>query len=69
MCNIIQFLIFLLYDKGLSVIQQRYDPKTKYTLRTDIDKVYVDDIYLNKNFFDLYSDKSNEKKEYTQQLY
>jgi hypothetical protein len=36
--------------KGLAVIQQRYDPKTKYTWWTDIDPWLRDDLYLNKGF-------------------
>lgn len=56
--------LYLAYNKGLAVIQQRYDPNTKHTWWTDIDKIYVDDIYLNNkfnNFFELYAKEPNEK--------
>ena len=42
--------IFKIGDKGLSVIQQRYNPKTKTTCWGEIDPWLTDDIYLHPNF-------------------
>lgn len=42
-------------DKGLAVIQQRFNPRTKQTWWTDLDPWLIDDLYLNfgfKDFFD-----------------
>ena len=36
--------------KGIAVIQQRYDPKTKHTWWGVIDKWLASDIYINNNF-------------------
>ena len=48
-------MLYQIDKKGLSVIQQRYDPKTKYTWWTEIDPWITDDLYLHpkfKEFFD-----------------
>jgi hypothetical protein len=37
-------------DKGIAVIQQRYDEETKNTWWGEIDPWLTDDIYLHKNF-------------------
>lgn len=37
-------------DRGLAVIQQRYDPETKATFWTDIDPWLADAIYLHPSF-------------------
>ena len=37
-------------EKGLAVIQQRFDPKTKTTRWTEIDPWLVDQLYLNQRF-------------------
>ena len=45
-------------NKGLAVIQQRYDQKRKYTWWADIDSWLVDALYLNGKFkmvFDAYA--------------
>lgn len=42
--------LFEIYDKGLAVIQQRYDPITKTTYWTEIDEWLTDGLYLNLNF-------------------
>ena len=47
--------LYLIKNKGLAVIQQRFDPKTKSTMWTDLDPWLIDEIYLNtgfKQFFD-----------------
>jgi len=48
--------LFKIKDKGLAVIQQRYDPKTKCTFWTEIDSWLTDNLYLHpkfKEFFDI----------------
>ena len=50
--------LYTIKDKGLAVIQQRYDKSTKMTWWTNIDEWIVDVLYLNenfKNYFDKYS--------------
>ncbi|MGM9968862.1 MAG: hypothetical protein ACI35S_00530 [Anaeroplasma sp.] len=42
--------LYKINDIGLSVIQQRFDQKTKTTYWTEIDPWLIDDIYLNSNF-------------------
>lgn len=47
--------LYTIGDKGLAVIQQRFDVKTKQTKWTEIDPWLTDAIYLNtkfKRFFD-----------------
>ena len=47
--------LFKIGDKGLSVIQQRYDRTTKHTWWTEIDAWVANDLYLHpkfKEFFD-----------------
>lgn len=58
-CNHPVYSVCTLYkigDKGLAVIQQRYDKRTKTTSWTDIDPWLTDELYINtrfKDFFDL----------------
>lgn len=52
--------LYTIGDRGLAVIQQRYEMKTKYTYWTEIDPWLVDEIYLRagfKEFFDARSGK------------
>lgn len=42
--------LFKIGDRGLAVIQQRFDPKTKSTYWTEIDPWLTDTIYLHPNF-------------------
>ena len=42
--------LYLIEDKGLAVIQQRYDPETKQTYWTEIDPWLQDEIYLSEGF-------------------
>ncbi len=48
--------LFTIRDKGLAVIQQRYNLKSKSTYWTEIDPWLTDDIYLNPRFL-LYFNK------------
>ena len=42
--------LYKIGEKGLCVIQQRYNPKTKYTWWANIDQWLVDEIYMNRKF-------------------
>lgn len=42
--------LFRIGDKGLAVIQQRYDDETKQTWWGELDEWLTDDIYLHPNF-------------------
>ena len=47
--------LFEIDEKGLAVIQQRFDPKTKSTSWTEVDAYLTDVLYLHpkfKEFFD-----------------
>lgn len=55
--------LYKLDDKGLAVIQQRYDQETKHTYWTEIDPWLIDPIYVNPKyiqFFKKYSDISHD---------
>lgn len=52
--------LYTIGDKGLAVIQQRFDSETKHTWWTEIDPWLTDPIYLHskfKEFFDKRADK------------
>lgn len=52
--------LFKIGDKGLAIIQQRYDSQTKKTWWGEIDPWLTDDLYLHprfKKFFDERADK------------
>ena len=57
-CNHSVYNVCTLYkirNKGLAVIQQRYDPETKHTWWGEIDPWLIDELYLHpsfKSFFD-----------------
>ena len=51
--------LFKINDKGLAVIQQRYDPSNKTTWWTEIDDHLVDDIYLSEKFIDYFNKKAD----------
>lgn len=55
--------LFTMNNKGLAVIQQRYDPKTKHTWWADIDPWLTDDIYLHPKFKEFFDDRSGEGKD------
>ena len=50
--------LFKIGDKGLAVIQQRFDPETKETRWTEIDPWLTDAIYLHPNFKSLFEKHS-----------
>ena len=52
--------LYKLGEKGLCVIQQRYNPKTKYTWWANIDPWLIDEIYMNKNFKMIFEEYAKE---------
>lgn len=42
--------LYLIGEKGLAVVQQRFNVKTKSTFWTDIDPWLIDVLYLHENF-------------------
>ena len=52
--------LFKIDERGLAVVQQRYDPKTKKTWWSEIDPWLTDELYLHvrfKEFFDMRAGK------------
>lgn len=52
--------LFLIENKGLAVIQQRYDKDTKSTQWGEIDPWLTDVLYLHPNFKKFFDDRSGE---------
>lgn len=52
--------LYLMGDKGLAVIQQRYDESTKRTWWTEIDPWLTDLLYLHPKFKAFFDDRSGE---------
>lgn len=52
--------LFKVGNKGLAVIQQRHDYRTKQTWWGEIDPWLTDDIYLNENFIGFFDERSGE---------
>lgn len=42
--------LYTIKDKGLAVIQQRFDPETKTTYWSEIDLALQDELFLHPNF-------------------
>lgn len=52
--------LFQIADKGLAVIQQRFDPETKKTWWGEVDPWLTDDLYLHPRFKKFFDDRSGE---------
>jgi hypothetical protein len=52
--------LYEIENKGLSVIQQRYDSKTKTTKWTEIDPWLTDELYLHAKFKEFFDERSGE---------
>lgn len=50
--------LFRIKDKGLAVIQQRYDPSTKQTWWGEIDPWLPNDLYLNEKFKQFFDERA-----------
>lgn len=51
--------LYKIGDKGLAVIQQRFDPTTKETRWTEIDPWLTDAIYLNPGFIKFFNERAS----------
>lgn len=51
--------LFKIDNKGLAVIQQRYDPSTKTTYWSEIDPWLTDDLYLHTSFEKFFDDRAD----------
>lgn len=52
--------LYLMDNKGLAVIQQRYDNETKHTYWTEIDPWMTDPLYLHPRFKEYFNKRSGE---------
>ena len=52
--------LYKIGDKGLAVIQQRFDRRGKSTYWSEIDPWLTDEIYLHPKFKQLFDDRSGE---------
>lgn len=50
--------LFKISDRGLSIIQQRYDPDTKTTWWSEIDPWMTDVLYLHPKFKEFFDERS-----------
>lgn len=50
--------LFTIEDKGLAIIQQRYNPHTKKTWWGELDPWLTDDLYLHTNFKSFFDDRA-----------
>lgn len=55
--------LYKIGNKGLAVIQQRYNPNTKTTIWTAIDPWLTDVLYLHEKFKEFFDDRSDECKD------
>lgn len=58
--------LFKIGNRGLAVIQQRYDKNTKHTWWGEVDPWLTDNLYLHKGFKDYFNSRA---KECTNELY
>ena len=52
--------LFKINDKGLAVIQQRYNPGDKSTYWGDIDPWLIDELYLHERFEEFFNERAGE---------
>lgn len=55
--------LFQISDKGLAVIQQRYDSETKSTWWSEVDPWLTDDLYLHPGFKKYFDERAGECKD------
>ena len=55
--------LYLIDDKGLAVIQQRYDPDLKSTWWSEIDPWLTDTLYLHPKFKEFFDKRAGEDSE------
>lgn len=54
--------LYQIEDKGLAVIQQRYNESTKTTWWTEIDPWLTDELYLHPKFREFFDERAGECK-------
>lgn len=54
--------LFTINEKGLAVIQQRYDPDTKSTYWSEIDPWLSDELYLHNKFENFFIERAGTSK-------
>ena len=52
--------LYSIHNRGLAVIQQRYDPNTKTTSWGEIDSWLTDELYLHPKFAETFKERSGE---------
>lgn len=52
--------LYLINDKGLAVIQQRFDPATKSTWWSEVDPWLTDELYLHPKFKSFFDERAKE---------
>ena len=52
--------LYIIENKGLAVIQQRFDPGTKKTWWDEIDPWLTDELYLHPDFKDYFDERASE---------
>lgn len=52
--------LYQMNNKGLAVIQQRYDSETKTTRWGEVDPWLTDELYLHPKFKELFNERSGE---------
>ena len=50
--------LYLINDKGLAVIQQRFDPQTKQSWWSEVDPWLTDTLYLHPGFKEYFDERS-----------
>ena len=53
--------LYTVGDRGLAVIQQRYDSKTKSSYWTEIDPWLTDELYLHPRFKKFFDERASER--------
>lgn len=53
--------LYKINNKGLAVIQQRYNPISKTTWWSEIDEWLTDELYLHPGFKDFFNERSGER--------
>lgn len=54
--------LFIINDKGLAVIQQRYNFDDKTTYWTEIDPWLMDELYLHERFEEFFNERAGERQ-------
>ena len=55
--------LYLIKDRGLAVIQQRFDPITKHSWWGRIDPWLANDIYLSSKFIDVFKELATKEED------